>query len=574
MTVVSIGAAFHQAVAHHQAGRLAEAEAIYRQILSVHPQHAGALHLLGVVALQVGRNDIAVELIEKAIAIGPALPDFHSNLGAVYRNLGRLEEAVAECRRALELDPKFADAYKNLAAALLVLARPAEAEEASRRAIAIRPSDVGSYNNLGLALRGQQRQGEAIDAYRRAIQIDPHYAEAFNSLGVAHADLDELEEATAAFRQAIALRGNYAEAWSNLAGALADSGLRDEAAAIYRRTLELRPGLPQIRYNYALLLLLRGDFQNGWPHFEIRWELDPMRLSNKYLHSRKWTGEPLQGQRLLVHAEQGLGDMLQFVRYVPLIASRGGQVIVECQPELRPLLESVEGISNIVARGEDTPKFDLHCPVMSLPLVFGTRLETIPCQNPHLRADASKVSWWMRRLEAIPRIQDENHGVGQRRIRVGLVWAGGYHLHTPDGARMDRRRSLCLNQLAPLSGLPDVVFVSLQKENPATQAQSPPEGMHLLDWTEELHDFSDTAALIECLDLVISVDTAVAHLAGAMGKPVWLLNRFDTCWRWLLDREDSPWYPTMRLFRQPRFGDWPSVIRRVTDELARFTGRV
>jgi len=280
-----------------------------------------------------------------------------------------------------------------------------------------------------------------------------------------------------------------------------------------------------------------------------------------------WKGEALHGQRILLHAEQGFGDALQFIRYAPLVAERGGQVVVECQPGLKTLLTSIAEIAQIIDQGETLPAFDLHCPLMSLPLAFGSRVETIPAAIPYLRADAARMARWRERLDqekAWPSTVNPPPGGS---LKVGLVWAGKERPHQITLRPVNARRSMSLSQFAPLADVPGVVFVSLQKGGPAAQARTPPEGMRLVDWTDELEDFADTAALIECLDLVISVDTAVAHLAGALGKPVWLLNRFDTCWRWFAEREDSPWYPAMRLFRQPRYMEWEPVIASVRKQL-------
>jgi len=623
MVAVPLDQAFRLAVAHHQAGRLSEAEGLYRQILGAQPNHPGALHLLGVIADQVGRHEVGVELIQKAIALAPQVADFHSNLGAAQRNLGRLDEAMAEFRRAIQLQPDHADAHNNLGSALIAKGALGEAVTVLRRTIELRPALAEAHNNLGIALGGEGRGEEAVAACRRAVELQPGYAAGYNSLGVALVNQRELAEAIAAFRRAIAVCPDYVEAYCNLGNALVDEGRLDEAVAMCRRAIEIQPNhaeahnnlgvaliaqgalqeagtafrralelqpnqaesrsnlsvtlmaegrldeagaelcraielqprAAQARFNYSLQLLLQGDFEQGWPLYESRWGVGDLQFAKRDFPQPMWRGEPLHGRRVLIYAEQGLGDTLQFVRYVPLVAQRGGQVILECQPELRSLFASVGGVAEIIARGDPLPDFELHCRMMSLPLIFGTRLETIPATIPYLRADPAGVRRWKERLEG-------------NSLKVGLVWAGGMRPRQLNADRIDRRRSLFLSQLAPVAQVPGVVFVSLQKGPPAEQAKTPPAGMTLLDWSEELHDFADTAALVECLDLVITVDTAVAHLAGALGKPVWLLNRFDTCWRWLLEREDSPWYPTLRIFRQPRFGDWAAAIDQASATLA------
>ena len=604
MVNLNIGQAFQNAIALHQAGRLAEAEALYRQILAAQPSHADALHLLGVIAHQVGRNDVAVELIEKAMGLVPNTPVFCYNLANALRNGGRTDEAAAAYRRAIQLNPAYAEAHKNLSAVLRDLGRLDEAvlvcrqliqlrpdlaeahnnlsvvlreqgclEEATaegRMAVQIRPDYAEAHNHLGNALRDLACAEEAEAAYRRAVQLNPNYAEAFSNLGAVLRDEGRLDDAIAACLQAIHLTGNFAEAHNNLATVLQEQGHRDQAIAAYRRALQINPDYAEAEYSEAALRLLRGDFEQGWPLFETRWKLRDMMRAKRAFPEPLWNGQPLNGRRVLIHAEQGLGDTLQFVRYASLVAQRGAQVIVECQPGLKALLTGLEGVSQIVTRGEPLPAFDLHCPMMSLPLAFGTRVETIPFTVPYLHAAAAKVTRWRGRVEhanslSLGQVTPE-HAI----LKVGLVWAGGLRPGQPNAHWVDRGRSLRLSQFAPLGKVPGVTFISLQKGAPAKQAQTPPEGMCLHDWTDELHDFADTAALIECLDLVISVDTAVAHLAGAMGKPVWLLNRFNTCWRWLLEREDSPWYPTMRLFRQPKFGDWTSVIQTLVHQLSTY----
>jgi len=475
----------------------------------------------------------AEEIYRQVLAMAPGYAEAHSNLGDVLREQGRFDEAIAACRRATEL----------------------------------RPDDAEMHSNLGHALWAGGRLDEAVAACRRAIQLQPQFAEAYTNLGNALRDQGQLDEAIAAYRTTVQLRPDYAGACNNLGNALRDQGHPQEAMAALRRATDLNPGFAEAHWNTSLLLLLSGDFERGWPLYENRWSGSDLRTFERSFTQPRWRGEPLQGQRVLVHAEQGLGDTLQFIRYAPLVAERGGQVIVECQPGLKALLTGLPGIAQVIERGEPWPAFDLQIPMLSLPLAFGTRVKTIPASVPYLRADAQKAARWRARLEQDHEKADD---LSKRHpLKVGLVWAGGEPSDRPQQRAMNQRRSLRLSQLAPLAAVPGVIFVSLQKGDPVAQAKTPPEGMRLLDWTDELADFSDTAALVENLDLVISVDTAVAHLAGALGKPVWLLNRFDTCWRWLLGREDSPWYPTMRIFRQPRWMDWEPVIQSVAVELGR-----
>lgn len=506
---------FDAALQHHQAGRLGAAEQLYRQILAREPHHADALHLLGMTAAQVGRNDAAVELIEIALKIKPNYPEALGNLGNALKNKGQLDEAIA----------------------------------AYRRAIALRPNYPEAWSNLGSALNGKGHHDEAIAAHRRAIALNPNTPVAHYNLGNVLKDKGQLDEAIAAYRQAIRLRANYPDAHFNLGAAMGDKGQLVEAIEEYRRAIALDPNYAEAHWNLALALLARGEFIEGFKEHQWRWDC-PGLPGRRNFAQPQWDGFPLEGRTILLHAEQGFGDTLQFIRYAPLVAARGATVIVGSVPELHRLLQRTRGVARWLASGEALPPFDAHCPLMSLPLAMGTTLETIPQSVPYVFADAQAVAVWREKLAG-----------DTDQLKVGLAWAG-----SPAHAN-DRNRSLSLAALAPLGQVRGVSFYSLQKGDPAHQAKNPPPGLELIDRTEELQDFADTAALIANLDLVISVDSAVAHLAGAMGKPVWTLLPFTTDWRWLLEREDTPWYPSMRLFRQMGRGEWASVIERVVEAL-------
>jgi len=666
---VTIQQTFQSALQHHQAGRLAEAEALYRQVLALEPRQADAFHLLGVIAMQVGRNELAVDLIGQAIALKPSYPEAYYNLGialssggkldaaiAAYRHAlslkadhpealnnlgnalkdnrqldeaiiayrqaitlrphypeahynlglalygkdqrdqaiaachqaialkldypeahcalgnalndeGRLDDAITAYRQAIAFKPDFPEVHSNLGNALKDKGQLVEAEAACRRAIALRRDFPEAYSNLGNVLKDSGQLDEAVAVCEQAIALAPHLSEARYNLGVALHEKGQFDEAIAAYRRAIAGKPEYPEAYSDLGNALKDNGQLDEAIAAYRHAIVLRPNLPEAHFNLALALLAKGDFSAGWEEYEWRWRLRREGLSSRDFTQPHWDGSLLEGRTILLHAEQGFGDTLQFIRYAPLVAERGGCVIVECQPGLATLLASVANIAQVVNCGERLPAFDVHCPLMSLARIFGTQLDSIPARVPYLRADAQKVARWRDRLAREKTSMDGSDSGRSELLKIGLVWAGGARPAQPNAARIDRRRSLALSQFAPLAKVPGVVFVSLQTGGPANQALNPPEGMWLLDWTAALHDFADTAALVESLDLVISVDTAIAHLAGALGKPVWVPNRFDSCWRWLRGRTDSPWYPTLRLFQQATPGEWGPVIEQVADAL-------
>ncbi len=454
----------------HQAGRLDEAEGLYRQILGLNPDHVGALHLFGLLAGALGRHEVAVMLIGRAVDRAPGDIPARNTLGNALVDAGRLGDGLASHRRTIALDPQFPNVYTS----------------------------------LGNLLSRRSSFTQAATAHRRACLLDPTYWQALANLGTAMLECGHLTEATATFRRAL--------------------DLRDEVG---------------IAINLAHALLTAGRFDEGWRRYERRLDLD--RGYGMISRSLRWTGQAGQGGTLLIHAEQGLGDMLQFCRYVPLAAARGWRVVVEVHAPLIPLMRRLDGVADVVARGAALPPFDAYCPMLSLPGIFGTTLETVPAAVPYLTADPAKAAAWRPRVAG--------------RTCVGLAWAGNPQLAA------DGRRSLAAGLLAPLLDLPGITFFRLQKDRPA------PAGV--VDLMAGVADFGDTAALVANLDLVIAVDSAVAHLAGAMGRPVWLLNRFDAEWRWLRDRDDSPWYPTLRQFRQTVPGHWPGVIARVRAELAR-----
>jgi len=520
MPQLTIQQIFTQALQHHQAGRLHEAQQHYQQILAEQPEHAGALHFLGLLAYQAGQTDVAVDLIQRAIALNPNWPQAQVNLGSVLQAKGQWDEAIAAFGRGIALQPNYAIAYYN----------------------------------LGNAWQAKGCLDEAIAAFRHAIALKPDYHEAYSNLGIALSDSGCLDQAVAACRQAIALNPGYALAYNNLGIALQNQGHLDQAITTFRQAIALQPNVADAHLSLAVALLGHGELTEGWAEYEWRWQSRHSPVRPNYVQPQ-WDGGALQGRTLLLHAEQGFGDTLQFIRYLPLVAARGGRVIVECPPELLRLLQPMAPTIAFVARGQVVGDFDWRCSLMSLPQVLGTTPTTIPHDVPYLHAHAADTEIWRKRLAAPSAL-----------LKVGLAWAGS-RAH-----KNDRHRSLPLASLAPLAQVSGVRFYSLQKGASATEA-TPPPGMELIDMSPELQDFADTAGLIANLDLVIAVDTAVAHLAGAMGKPVWTLLPFNPDWRWLREREDSPWYPTMRLFRQPAIGDWDSVIQQVSKALASMVQR-
>ncbi len=426
------------------------------------------------------------------------------------------------------------------------------------RALAIRSDVPQILSNRGNALRALGRLAEAEASLREALQLAPDFANAHSNLGTVLIRLDRFAEAEASLRQAIRLQPEVAEFHKNLGYLYMRLARPVDAQASYRAALRLRPDDAEIHEDFGMALLWSGRFEEGWAEYEWRWQTKRMAGEARRFSTPPWRGQSLVDKVILLHAEQGLGDTLQFCRYVSHVAAQ--TTILEVQPQLFRLLSRLRGFDKIITRGDPLPPHDLHCSLLSLPHALGTTLDTIPGSTPYLSADPRDVARWRGRLSGISG------------LRVGLCWAGGKSPNNPEQNLANDRRSLRLDRVAPLAGIDRISFVSLQKGPPADEAVHPPMGMKLYDFTAELQDFADTAALIECLDLVISVDTSVAHLTGALGKPVWLLTCFGACFRWLQDREDSPWYPSLRQFRQPALGDWETVLIRVREAL--LTARV
>jgi Flp pilus assembly protein TadD len=540
----------------HKAGRLKEAAAAYREVLTEDPTNPEGLHLMGAMAVQIGRHEVALDLLLRAIRARPRFAKAHNDLGIVFDRLNRLDEAAAAFSSAIDCDPAFAEAHYNLGTIYKRQDRLRETIDCFARALDLRPEFFQAHNNLGNVLQTLGLTELAAERYRVALALKPDSAELHNNLGTIMQDSGDFHDAEDYYRTALAYKPGYVEAHNNLAVTLQRQGRYDEAEVSFHAALALKPDDGKVRHNLSITLLAAGRYEEGWRDYEFRWQSDALASNRRNFPQPLWDGAPLGDRVLLLHAEQGLGDTLQFIRYAPLVAARGIRLVVEVPHALLRLvrLMAIPGAA-IVAAGTPLPPFDAHCPLLSLPRLFGTVIETIPADTPYLTPDPADAALWRERLAPAPG------------LKVGLVWAGRCRSQT--AAKMiDRRRSMSLAQLAALAACDHVRFYSLQKGDPAEQAATPPAGLELIDLMDQAEDFADTAALVANLDLVISVDTSVAHLAGALGKPVWLLNRFDTCWRWLAGRDDSPWYPTLRQFRQSRPGDWDGVVARVVEALA------
>lgn len=543
------GTHYNLGVTLMELGRPDEAEASFRHALQLQPDYADAHYNLGVTLEELGRLDEAETAYRLAIQFKPDFAVAHCNLGGILHELGRRDEAGASYRLAIQINPDYAEAHNNLGNILQELERLDEAEASCRRAIRIKPEYPEAYINLGVILKQQGRAAEAAASFLRALQLNPDYAEAHSNLGVVLKEQGRAAEAEASFLRALQIKPDYAEAHSNFGNLLQELGRLDEAEARYRRALQLKPEYAEAHCSLGYTLLLTGRLGEGWRKYEYRWEGGSPKPTRPATSLPQWRGQtPQAGDSILIFGEQGLGDKLQFSRYLPLLAERfSGRVsVVVSSPLLTLFRRSFQAVEVLDSPPVDQSVWQWHCPLLSLPLAFNTALDTIPNRVPYLVAEPTRVAYWKSRIAALPPCTR----------KIGVVWKTGSLMK--DAAL----RSLSLQQLAPLLHLPGSTFFNLQKEPDQNKLPWVAAGK-LLDWADEFGDFDETAALIMNLDLVIAVDTSVAHLAGALGKPTWLLNRYASEWRWMRERKDSLWYPTMRIFTQRAAGYWGEVVERV-----------
>ncbi len=511
------------------------------------PPDANAWFARGNALWREGARDAAVAAYQSAVALRPDHSDARNNLGNALIELGRGAEAVPQYRAALAMRPKHAPTLYNLGNALLSAAEYGEAAEQFQAALALDPNHAGAHNNLGNALRALGRPGEAAENYRQASLLRPDFAGTHNNLGAALLALHRPAEAAAALREAVRLQPDYAEAWNNLGGALLAQDVPDAAVEAFRRATALDDSQVQARFGESLALLCQGRFKEGWAAYESRW-LDPrFREDVRDYPVPLWLNQPGQdvaGKTVLLHAEQGLGDTLQFVRYAPMLRALGARVVLEAQTPLLPLLHGL--VDATIAEGAALPPCDWHCPLLSLPHAFGTEIVTIPADVPYLAAPAPQLAAWAQALG--PRL----------RRRIGLAFSG-----SPDHPD-DALRSIPADLLRPLLALPQFEFHVVQKDVRPTDAEAL---RGVPNYSSAQTDFAETAGLLAQLDLIVSVDTSVAHLAGAMGLPVWLLLQHAADFRWLRGRADSPWYPSVQLFRQADDARWEPVLAQVVEAL-------
>ena len=505
--------------------------------------------------MKKGELNEAADCYRRAIQLNPKFVDSYIKLGNVLLLQGRLDEALSYYQKSIEIDPNFSGAHYNLGVALQEQGKLDEAIACYQKALQLNPNYVDAYHDLGFAFQEQGKLDEAIACYQKALQLNPNLVNAYDNLGITFQEQGKLDEAIACYQKALQLNPNLVNTYDNLGITFQEQGKLDEAIACYQKALQLNPNYSNAHWNLSLAFLLSGNFREGWREHEWRWKLKDFSFPRNFSHTI-WDGSDIMGLTILLHAECGLGDTIHFIRYAPLVAQKGAKIIVECQKELKTLLRNIKEINQVIVQGEQIPEFDIHCPVLSLPLLFNTTLETIPAKIPYITADSVLVHKWREK------VRHDNS-----KLKIGLVWSGNPRY------KRNRYRSFSLDTFSPLAQLDEITLYSLQKGEAGEQAENPPENMKLIDYTKEINDFSDTAALLENLDLITSVDTSVAHLAGALGKPVWTLIPFAPDWRWMVNRDDSPWYPTMRLFRQPSPGDWESVMVKVKDELLKLLNK-
>ena len=562
--------------------RYEDALTSYERALITQPDHVEALRNKSTTLRTLNRHQDALAAINTALEIDPSHAITHNSRGITLKELNRHGEALASFDRALALSPDYVDALVYRGHLLHILKRYDEALECFEAALKIHPANPGALNDCGATLHALDRHDDALIYLSRALELKPDFAEALGNYGGALNALKRHDEALNYSQRAVNLKPDNAEAFFNCGAAsyalnrheaaleyydhalklnsnhetlvnrglvLADLRRLEEALESYDRALKLKPDSAKAHLNISLCRLQLGDFTQGWRGYEWRWEDGQLKRVKRNFSQRLWLGlEPLNNKTILLHAEQGFGDTIQFCRYVKEVAALGAKVVLEVQRPLLPLLQNVEGTVQVIAHGAALPEFDLHCPLLSMPLALKTTLNSIPKDIPYIRSDVTRVQMWKNRLGK------------KSKPRLGIVWCGNA-THNNDG-----NRNIASETLLPLL-CDKFEWISLQKEVRESEVALLAAHTNIRHFGEQLTDFSDTAALIELMDLVLTVDTSVMHLAGAMGKNVWVLLPFNADWRWLLERDDSPWYPSARLFRQPTMGAWKSVIARVGEEL-------
>jgi Tfp pilus assembly protein PilF len=510
-----------EAMEHHRAGRFAEAERLYRMAIALSPQHGDASRLLGTLYVLTEKPEQALPLLQDALHGQPRNIELLNNLGLALRDTGHGEEAAMRFRQALEIEPTCAEAL----------------------------------NNLGTVLQNEGKPEAALECFEKALEHKPDFAEALSNLGGMLSFLGRESEVRSKLERAVQVMPDHAGAITNLGLSFYDEGKITKALEHYNRALTHEPNHQLARWWKSYALLARGEYREGWKLYETG--LGNKRGPNPFAAVKPWDGRPAPNKHLLIWHEQGLGDSLQFIRYAELCKQRVEKVSVLCQKPLVRLFKALPFIDDAFdAPQQGRSRFDDHVPMMSLPHVFETTLESVPATIPYLHVNRDIQAKWAAKF------------IGAEGMKVGLVWAGGFREGNVNANRVDRQRSISLERMKPWLDLQGAQFYSLQLDKPREEIAALGLGDRLTDFMREVTDFADTAAIVQNLDLVITVDTSVAHLAGGLGKPVWILSRYNACWRWLQNRPTNPWYPTARIFGQPSMGDWDSVMAEVGRELA------
>lgn len=616
----NIQAMWEEGLRSHLSGDLRHAKEIYKTILEIEPTHFDSLYLSSTIAVGDQEFSVARDFLIRALDSNPKHIEANFNLAAIFEKLGqsenaliryalllqispnhiqalfnsaslsaragRLQEALENFKRVFELDPNLTEAKKNYE----TLAFHLQEEEASHshdqdnfaklhqsglqlvednkpreaiilfdKALTIFPDSPEANHNKAMALEKMGDLESALTYYQRAILHRPNSSTTLNNMGNVYRELGSIDKAIDSLESAIAIDPKYAEAFNNLGWTLYGKHQFQEAISCYQQAIELQPNLSAAKFNLGLCQLLTGDLENGWKNYEFRVDQPGFQKNTWVLNKPQWRGEPLENKSIYVYAEQGLGDTLQFCRYIGLLARRGAKVFLEIQHPLKNLLTGLEGVTQFTTADQAANQCDYYCPLMSLPLGFKTQLDNIPNELCYIPRNQNKDEVWAKKL---------SHFKG---LKVGLVWSGGFRPNQPELWRVNARRNIPFNELKEIN-LDEIHFFSLQKGEVAKDDISEnPQNIwssgNFYDFTDEIVDFTDTASFIANLDLVISVDTSTAHLAGALGKPVWILNRYDNCWRWMIDRTDSPWYPTARLYRQKNPDNWANIISEVKRDL-------
>lgn len=541
-----------QAARCYQQGQIDQTVAICLQVLEADPQAVPALDMLGVLELRRGNAAEGVQYLEAALHASPQRAPQWSNLGVGLQMLGRYADSVVAFDQAIRIDAHYARAYSNRAESLLQLGQPQEALACCDRAVALEPTLAEAHGNRANALRELRRFEDALSAVNTAITLCTPSALLYNNRGNVLRDLHRYDEALEDFDRVVELSPNYCEAFVNYGNVYKDLGRLDDAMAQYRRALDIDPGHPSALWHMALIELLRGNDAEGWRLYEWRWHCLPLLRVARSFAQPEWDGQPAPDKTLLVYAEQGFGDTVQFCRYLPRARARVGRLIVEVPPTLLPLVSTLADDIAFVAAGAPLPDFDLQCAMLSLPHRLG--IPEIAAPAPYLQIDPAKRALWRQRL-------------GEKtKPRIGLCWSGSFQ------HKNDARRSLSLSRLLPLQALP-CAFYAVQKDVQPEDLSALVQMNWIAFHGEALADFSDTAALLGEMDLTISVDTAVAHVAGALGRPVWTLLPKLPDWRWRLERPDTPWYGQMRLYRQSTQDDWTAPLAAVLADLTALVAR-